>query len=245
MEQQVENYRLLELKGSGYEIVDNQPDILGWTIRDYQGKKLGVVNDLLFDPDLRKVRYIIASTRGNDYDLEGRKVLIPIGLAQIHEKDDDVLLPSISAWQIRALPAYRKDHLTRVEEQDIFTIFSAVGSTAGTSTGTGTGRTDLYEHQYYNHDNLYRNRRSGQLDQPIERSFRLRQNSDTGNRSNLYDGPDTDQRTTREGNYHIDTIQMEERIMDTLQRMELEIGELKKEIRLLHEDSGHYVSNVR
>lgn len=239
MKQQAENYRLLELRGSGYEIVDEQPDIIGWSIRDTQGRKLGVVEDLLFDPDLGKVRYIIASTRGNDFDLEGRKLLVPIGVAQLHEKDDDVVLPSVTAWQLRALPVYRKDRLTRTEEQEIFTIFSAAGPAV-------TDNTDLYGHQYYNHDNLYRNRRTGQRDQPIERNFRRRENVDTSYQANQYDGSDTNQRTARENQYaHADILQMEERVMDTLQRMELELGELKKEIRHLHEDSSHYVANVR
>ena len=48
--------RLRELRGSGYEIVDGEPDIIGWSIRDTADRKLGVVHDLLFVPEQQKVR---------------------------------------------------------------------------------------------------------------------------------------------------------------------------------------------
>ena len=73
--------RLRELRGSGYEIVDGEPDIIGWSIRDTSDRKLGVVHDLLFEPEQQKVRYIIANLKDNDFDLDRRKVLIPIGVA--------------------------------------------------------------------------------------------------------------------------------------------------------------------
>jgi sporulation protein YlmC with PRC-barrel domain len=242
MEKNSVNTRLLELEGSGYEIVDEQPNILGWSIRDTEGRKLGVVSDLLFDPEVRKVRYIVANLRDNDFDLEKRKVLIPIGVAQIHQKEDDVILPSVSTWQIRALPTWRSKQFTEQEERETFNIFSLPAA----GTVTATNRTDLYEHAYYNDTNLYRNRPVS--NQPIERSFRLRTDADSNNRyTHRYDEPDTaneQARTQSTANYN-NMIQMEERIMERLKRMELELSEVKKDMRNLHEESGNYLANIR
>src|SRR6476619_1749644 len=97
---------LRELRGSGYEIVDGEPDIIGWSIRDVSDRKLSVVHDLLFEPQQQKVIYIVAHLKDNDYDLDRRKVLIPIGIAELQENNDNVILNAVSLWQIRALPTY-------------------------------------------------------------------------------------------------------------------------------------------
>ena len=53
--------RLQKLKGSDYEIADGEPDIQGWDINDSAGNKIGKVDDLIFDTQSRKVRYIVLS----------------------------------------------------------------------------------------------------------------------------------------------------------------------------------------
>src|SRR5215207_8837942 len=95
--------RLQELGGSNYEIADGQPDIRGWDVKDTTGKKIGEVDELIFDVQSQKVRYIVLDLEGNVLDLEPRNVLVPIGLAQIDEKDEDVILPNVSAAQLQAL----------------------------------------------------------------------------------------------------------------------------------------------
>ena len=165
--------RLRELRGSGYEIVDDEPDIIGWSIRDTSDRKVGVVHDLLFDPEQQKVRYIIAHLRDNDFDLDRRKVLIPIGFAQLHENNDKIILDSVASWQLRALPTYSQS-LTDQDERDVFTIFSGVPSFEKTTTSQVPR--NLYEHANYNYDNLFRTRHKDRLiDKPAESSFRIRQ----------------------------------------------------------------------
>ena len=88
------NYNNLEeLGGSHFEIVDGQPDIKGWDVKNEQGKKIGEVDELLFDPSSRKVRYLIVDIDDNDLDLDDdKKVLIPIGVAELYTSksmDDD------------------------------------------------------------------------------------------------------------------------------------------------------------
>src|SRR4051794_25979432 len=105
------NYHLQELGGSDFEIADGQPNIKGWDVKDENGKKMGEVDELLFDPQSRKVRYIVLDLEGNVFDLENRDVLVPIGVAQLHGEDDEVILPGITADKLTALPTYDKDQL--------------------------------------------------------------------------------------------------------------------------------------
>jgi uncharacterized protein (TIGR02271 family) len=84
------NKHLVELGDSKYEIVDGEPDITGWDVRDGLGQKIGEVDDLLFDPQSGSVRYIIVDLEDNEFGLDGdKKVLVPIGIAELHGEDDD------------------------------------------------------------------------------------------------------------------------------------------------------------
>lgn len=153
------NRRLQELGDSNYEIVDGQPDIRGWDVKDSSGKKLGEVDELIFDVQARKVRYLVLDLEDNEWDLEERDVLIPIGLAELHEKDDDVILRNVSIEQLRALPEYDDDDLDTNFEANIRNIFSGTGTamTGSTLSNTGSNDSDFYSHEYFN-NNLYRNR---------------------------------------------------------------------------------------
>lgn len=217
MAQSAVNSRLHELHGSGYEIVDGQPDVEGWSIRDAEGRRIGEVDDLLFDPELQKVRYVVADLRRNDLDFEKRQVLIPIGIAEIHEKNDELILPGIAAWQIRALPTYHSDAVTDTDEQDIFTVFSS--ASAGAVTGPAMLQqqsADFYERSQYDHDNLYRQRRTDE--RPVERSFRRRQVEPERVQTDLRDLP-------------MSTPGNEDRLAERVRQLEAELEELKRERR--------------
>ncbi|HVW16265.1 MAG TPA: PRC-barrel domain-containing protein [Mucilaginibacter sp.] len=134
-EERVIHHRLEELHGSGYEVVDGQPDIIGWDIKSRSGKKVGEVADLLFERGSRKVRYLVVDLDDNELGMEeDREVLIPIGLAELYTKSshvhpnrdvdpaydsydpardgDVVFLPGVSAEQLDELPLYEKNHLS-------------------------------------------------------------------------------------------------------------------------------------
>jgi len=102
--------RLQELGGSDYEIADGEPDIRGWDVKDANGQRIGEVDELIFDVQSRKVRYMVVDLDNNDLDLDDRDVLVPIGLAQLKDDGDDVILNNITADQLRALPEYDDDN---------------------------------------------------------------------------------------------------------------------------------------
>src|SRR5690349_8565414 len=103
--------RLQELDRSDFEIVEGEPDIRGWDVKNSTGKKIGEVEDLIVDAKMKKVRYMLVDLDDNELDLDHRKVLLPIGIAELHEKDDDVILPGVDGTQLSALPAYDRDKL--------------------------------------------------------------------------------------------------------------------------------------
>lgn len=162
MAQENVNTRLQELSGSNYEIADGQPNIKGWDVKDESGKDFGDVDDLLFDETSRKVRYIVLDLDDNDFDLDDRKVLVPIGIATLHENDDDVILPGVTASQLASLPEYEKGSLLPDTEHKIRNVFAGAGGAALAGAGlasTGTHDYDhFYNHDHFNEDNLYRNR---------------------------------------------------------------------------------------
>lgn len=162
--------RLQELGGSDYEIADGQPDIRGWDVKDANGKKIGEVDELIFDVQSQKVRYIVLDLDDNDFDLDDREVLIPIGIAQLHDKDDDVIFPGVTAEQLRSLPEYEEGNISADVENKVRMAFAGMSGAAltGAALTTGTGNAtadDFYNHDHFNEDNLYRSRKSDNVNE--------------------------------------------------------------------------------
>lgn len=175
--------RLQELDHSDYEIVKGEPDIRGWDVKYMTGQKLGVVEELIFDIQEKKVRYMIVDLEENELKLLPRKILIPIGLAELDRKDDDVLIPNIAIEQLSRLPEYDRNHLNvDVERRISSTLGREIESTALAAAASDVKNEnlkaaerkadkrpkvkkgideldpDFYTHEHYNLDNLYKNR---------------------------------------------------------------------------------------
>ena len=83
------NYHLQELGDSDFEIKNGEPNIKGWGVKNEDGLLIGNVDDLLFDPQSRKVRYLVIDIADNELDLEAdKKILVPIGIARLYSQDD-------------------------------------------------------------------------------------------------------------------------------------------------------------
>lgn len=174
--------RLQELDHSNFEIVKGEPDIRGWDVRYMTGQKLGSVEELIVDAEEKKVRYMVVDLDENELKLVNRKILIPIGLAELDKKEDDVLIPNISLEQLSRLPEYEKNNLNPVVERRISSTLGrelheaelAEATTAPVKNEPTAGKLtkeekrkikeeeehepDFYSHDQYNVDNLYKNR---------------------------------------------------------------------------------------
>lgn len=159
--------RLQEMDRSDFGVVDGEPDIRGWDVRISSGQKVGEVEDLIVDAQERKVRYMIVDLDDSELDLDDRKVLVPIGLAQLDDDDDDVMIHGVRVEQLKELPTYDADRLDEEEEKRICTILgrdqnmrSSTTATSGVQAGTHIPDqgNDLYRHEQFNDNNLYKNR---------------------------------------------------------------------------------------
>src|SRR6185503_779599 len=174
--------RLQELDHSNFEIVKDEPDIRGWDVRYMAGQKLGSVEELIIDVQEKKVRYMVVDLDSNELKLVNRKILIPIGLAELDKKEDDVLIPNISLEQLSRLPEYEKNNLNPVIERRISSTLGRemheaelAETTAAPIMNQATEKkltkeekrklteehehdSDFYIHEHYNLDNLYKNR---------------------------------------------------------------------------------------
>ena len=149
--------RLQELDRSDFEIVDGEPDIRGWDVKNASGQKIGEVEDLIVDAAQKKVRYMVVDLDHNDLGLDDRKVLMPIGLAELDNKEDDVMLRGVQTEQLRSLPAYDKDQLDGEVENRICSVLGRTGERNAISSGSEP-TPEFYRHDYFNDSNLYRNR---------------------------------------------------------------------------------------
>lgn len=168
--------RLQELDHSDFEIVKGEPDIRGWDVKNSTGEKIGEVEDLIVDAQQKKVRYMVVDLDDNELKLDHRKVLVPIGMAELDEKEDDVILPQVQAEHFRNLPAYKRDELTPDIERQICSTFGRSGDDIK-SSDVGEHHADFYKHDYFNDDNLYRHRlheaKSVKKESEFEKGLRL------------------------------------------------------------------------
>lgn len=153
--------RLQKLSGSDFEIVEGQSDIRGWDVKDASGNQLGEVEELIFDYETRKVRYLVVDLEeddsdGDDSDASEKEVLVPIGIAELHENNDDVILPGVTKAQLLSLPEYDEDRFDMEHEASVRNVFGGLG--ASTLAGSTNAEDDFYNHEHFNEANLYRNR---------------------------------------------------------------------------------------
>ena len=169
--------RLQELRGSGYEVKKGQPDIRGWEVRDVNGQLIGKVQDLIFDSRANKVRYMTINVNDSkELQLEKRTVMVPIGLAVLEHKNDDVILPNVTPFQLRALPKYHKDDLGTRAEYAISTVFGRTDSKAPeTYKDDEDVDESFYNNEMFDENNMYSRRRgsSGTYNDKREDAHRL------------------------------------------------------------------------
>ncbi len=99
-------------------IAEGDPDPRGWDVLAADGRAVGRVDTLIADTAAMKVRYLDVELDEKALGLEEeRHVLIPIGGATLHEKEDVVYLGTVPSARLRMLPPYRHGSLSRPDEQ--------------------------------------------------------------------------------------------------------------------------------
>ncbi len=252
--------RLEELGGSGYEIADGQPNIKGWDVRDASGREIGEVDELLFNPHSRKVRYIVLDLDKNDFNLESKKVLVPIGVAQLHEREDDVVISGLSEWKLRALPEYDKDNFNPAFESRVRNIFASNDEAAYSAIPAGDYEThpaDFYEHEVFDEDRFYhpRDRQTAQatgdsipvIEENIEVGKREVEKGGTRLVSRVVERPVEENITLREEHVHVERTPVNRPVeagdLQNFQEGEIEMTE-RKEVPVVNKEA-RVVEEVR
>jgi hypothetical protein len=156
-EKVIVNGNLKELQSSGFEMRDGEPDIRGWKVKNDQNQVIGKVDELLFDTDSLRVRYLVLDMEGKPLNLISRDVIIPIGLAVLDKSDNIVLLPEVTVGHLATLPEYKKGHVTIATEREVRHVFAP-------SEGVEYEDPDYYDpkefynNKYYDDQRMYRSR---------------------------------------------------------------------------------------
>jgi hypothetical protein len=160
----MENYNntLYSLNKTNYQVVDGEPDITGWEVRSETGAYIGKTIDLLFDAQHNAVRYLVVDLDGSGMHLDEKKILIPIGIAELHRENDEVTLPNLHLEQFIAMPAYAEESFGPAMESEIRAV---IGSPAALRLENEIVAQDLknfYAHHHFERSNFYNRNRSAE-----------------------------------------------------------------------------------
>lgn len=133
-----------------FEVADGNPDVRGWTVRGADGQALGLVHELIVDPEALKVRYL-------DVELDARfhinehenHILLPIGVASLDTDGDNVFVPALNAESVLDYPPYVEIQITREYEE---AMLQALGK------APVLGNEQFYDQDSYNAERFYSRR---------------------------------------------------------------------------------------
>lgn len=119
--------RLKDLKD--YKVASDDPDVRGWTIVSGDNENIGKVDELIVDTKRMKVRYLVVDVAENfAADKKDHYMLVPIGAARLHEKNNDVIVSGITTRNTSNYPVYRGDTISRNYENSIRRFYEAGGT---------------------------------------------------------------------------------------------------------------------
>lgn len=137
-----DNPNLYPLKDlDDYKVASDDPDVRGWDVISGDNENIGKVDELIVDTKRMKVRYLVVDVvdKFSSTDNTGHYMLIPIGAARLHEKNNDVVVSNITTDNFTNYPPYKSgDRISRDHEQSIRRFYEAGGTVATTSTTKGS-----------------------------------------------------------------------------------------------------------
>ncbi len=157
------NYvQLKSLKDSDFQIVDGEPNIIGWEVKNEANAYLGKVRDLLFEPQSRAVRYLIVDLGDNGMNLGDKKVMIPIGIAHLQSSGDEVVLPNVHVEQFNTLPNYDENKTVPATEIQIRQIIGSPAALRIEESISEFDQNQFYTHHHFDKERFYQRGRSNE-----------------------------------------------------------------------------------
>jgi hypothetical protein len=117
------NNHLVAFDESGFEMVDGEPDIRNWSVVASENQLVGRVSELIFDKVSHRVLYLVVDINGKPLNLISRRVIVPIGLAEIDRRENLVVVPALTIGHLASLPAYEKGKIAIDTENAVRSIF--------------------------------------------------------------------------------------------------------------------------
>lgn len=158
--------RLKEL--DDYKVADGSEDIRGWDVRTRDGRKIGKVDELIIDTSALKARYIEVKV---DKDVSGtdddRWALVPIGTAQLNEREDDVIIDQLPTSRFLSKEERGREPLSREVELSLRETYGATTTGLAADAKLESEQEDeFYGDAIYDDRRLWESRRRDQRDRP-------------------------------------------------------------------------------
>ncbi len=124
-----------------YKVAEDDPDVRGWEVISSDGTRIGRVDDLIVDTQAKKVRYLdveIDSSLNSRTD--GNYLLIPIGLVNLHEEQDQIVVHGINSTTLSHHAAHSSGTFSRDYEES---IHRSMGASSAGIANISTGGSDI------------------------------------------------------------------------------------------------------
>lgn len=153
--------RLVRLKTmKKHRVASGDHDIRGWDVVTSDHKRVGSVDDLVFDTESMRTRYVVIRVDRKILDTKSDShMLLPIAGASLDPNDKRVYLEEIDSERLLAVPPYDNRRITRDYERLIRDMFRW---NDGGARRAGTG--DFYDHPAYSEGRMYRRRHTDTVD---------------------------------------------------------------------------------
>lgn len=148
--------RLYPLRELGnYVVAEEDPDVRGWDLADYEGNRLGEVAELIVDPEAERVRYLNVLLDKKFSHANGeRHLLIPIGRVRIREDKDEIILSGVDKEKLLDCPVYKGPEVSfDYEHALVERLHPEPGKIARNPE-------DFYNSDYFNDEGFYGPRRT-------------------------------------------------------------------------------------
>lgn len=137
-----------------FRVSEKDPDVRGWDVYGSDGQKFGVVDDVVVDVKDRNLRYIQVKLT-SEVSPTDRNILVPVGIANLHDSDNEVHIKSYDKQTIKKYPEYTGEDVSREYETTL--------RRALLPETTETSDEDFYEHEHFDEHRFYGKRRVHKL----------------------------------------------------------------------------------
>lgn len=118
-----------------YKVASDDPDVRGWSVISGDNEKIGTVDELIVDTQRMKVRYLVVDVKdGLGFEKNENHLLVPIGAARLHDKNNDVIVSGLTSTNLKGYPAFRGSAITRDYENSVRRFYEAGGTVPAASS---------------------------------------------------------------------------------------------------------------